>query len=179
MKVLKFGGTSVGSPERIEQLFPIITSQTADKHLVVLSAVSGTTNDLVALSELYAKKEDKAVQKHIDILYDKYKKFVKELFRTEHGTLEALAFIDNIFQLLYKFDSTNFTTKEERIILAQGEIISTTLFHLHLKEIGISSVLLSALDFMLIDKEGEPDVEYIREHLALLKWRNSLMKNYL
>ena len=89
-----------------------------------------------------------------------------------------MAFIDNIFQLLYKFDSTNFTTKEERIILAQGEIISTTLFHLHLKEIGISSVLLSALDFMLIDKEGEPDVEYIREH-ALLKWRNSLMKNYL
>lgn len=166
MKVLKFGGTSVGSPERIEQLFPIITSQTADKHLVVLSAVSGTTNDLVALSELYAKKEDKAVQKHIDILYDKYKKFVKELFRTEPRTLEALAFIDNIFQLLYKFDSTNFTTKEERIILAQGEIISTTLFHLHLKEIGISSVLLSALDFMLIDKEGEPDVEYIREHAS-------------
>ncbi|MCT4214257.1 aspartate kinase [Elizabethkingia anophelis] len=164
MKVLKFGGTSVGSPERIEQLLPIITSQTADKHLVVLSAVSGTTNDLVALSELYAKKEDKAVQKHIDILYDKYKKFVKELFRTEPGTLEALAFIDNIFQLLYKFDSANFTTKEERIILAQGEIISTTLFHLHLKEKGISSVLLSALDFMLIDKEGEPDVEYIREH---------------
>ena len=59
MKVLKFGGTSVGSPERIEQLFPIITSQTADKHLVVLSAVSGTTNDLVALSELYAKKKTK------------------------------------------------------------------------------------------------------------------------
>ncbi|OPC54968.1 aspartate kinase [Elizabethkingia bruuniana] len=164
MKVLKFGGTSVGSPERIEQLLPIIRSQAADKHLVVLSAVSGTTNDLVTLSELYAKKEDKAAQKHIDILYDKYKKFVKELFRTEPGTLEALAFIDNVFQLLYKFDSTNFTTTEERIILAQGEIISTTLFHLHLKEKGISSVLLSALDFMLIDKEGEPDVEYIREH---------------
>lgn len=166
MKVLKFGGTSVGSPERIEQLLPIITSQAADKHLVVLSAVSGTTNDLVALSELYAKKEDKAAQKHIDILYDKYKQFVKELFKTEPGTLEALAFIDSIFQLLYKFDSTYFTTKEERIILAQGEIISTTLFHLHLKEKGISSVLLSALDFMLIDKEGEPDVEYIREHAS-------------
>ncbi|MCT3906719.1 aspartate kinase [Elizabethkingia anophelis] len=164
MKVLKFGGTSVGSPERIEQLLPIIRSQTADKHLVVLSAVSGTTNDLVTLSELYAKKEDKAVQKHIDILYAKYKEFVKELFRTESGTLEALAFIDNVFQLLYNFDSANFTTKEERIILAQGEIISTTLFHLHLKEKGISSVLLSALDFMLIDKEGEPDVEYIREN---------------
>ncbi|AJW65139.1 Lysine-sensitive aspartokinase 3 [Elizabethkingia miricola] len=164
MKVLKFGGTSVGSPERIEQLLPIIRSQAADKHLVVLSAVSGTTNDLVTLSELYAKKEDKAAQKHIDILYDKYKKFVKELFRTEPGTLEALAFIDNVFQLLYKFDSTNFTTTEERIILAQGEIISTTLFYLHLKEKGISSVLLSALDFMLIDKEGEPDVEYIREY---------------
>jgi aspartate kinase len=97
MKVLKFGGTSVGSPERIEQLLPIIRSQAADKHLVVLSAVSGTTNDLVTLSELYAKKEDKAVQKHIDILYDKYKKFVKELFKTESGTLEALALLTMYF----------------------------------------------------------------------------------
>ena len=165
MKVLKFGGTSVGSPERIEQLLPIIKSQTADKHLVVLSAVSGTTNDLVALSDLYAKKENDAARKHIEFLHNKYKAFTNELFKTEEGKAEASIFIDQIFQLLYSFENTNFTSREERIILAQGEIISTTLFHLRLKEKGVSSVLLSALDFMLIDAENEPDVDYIREHL--------------
>lgn len=165
MKVLKFGGTSVGSPERIEQLLPIIKSQTADKHLVVLSAVSGTTNDLVALSDLYAKKENDAARKHIEFLHNKYKAFTNELFKTEEGKAEASIFIDQIFQLLYSFENTNFTSREERIILAQGEIISTTLFHLRLKEKGVSSVLLSALDFMLIDAENEPDIDYIREHL--------------
>lgn len=167
MKVLKFGGTSVGSPERIEQLLPIIKSQVANKHLVVLSAVSGTTNDLVKLSELYTKKESASARKHIDILYDKYKTFVQELFKTEQGILEALAFIDTIFELLYGFENTNFTATEERIILAQGEIISTTLFHLRLKEKGVSSVLLSALDFMLIDEENEPNVEYISTNAAV------------
>jgi len=164
MKVLKFGGTSVGSPERIEQLLPIIKSQTADKHLVVLSAVSGTTNDLVNLSELYSKKENNTARKHVDFLYNKYRIFTDELFKTPEGKAEAQSFIDQIFELLYSFENTDFTTREERIALAQGEIISTTLFHLHLKEKGISSVLLSSLDFMLIDHENEPDIDYIRQH---------------
>lgn len=163
MKVLKFGGTSVGSPERIENLLPIIQSQAANQHLVVLSAVSGTTNDLVILSELYAGKETENAKKHLDALYEKYKKFVADLFKTEAVTSEALAFINTIFELLYSFENSNFTATEERIILAQGEIISTTLFHLHLKETGVPSILLSALDFMLIDEENEPDIEYIRE----------------
>lgn len=167
MKVLKFGGTSVGTPERIKQLLPIIKSQTSDKHLVVLSAVSGTTNDLVTLSELYANKETEAARKHIETLYDKYKKFVTELFRTEQGILEASDFIDKIFDLFYQFKNKNFTSAEERCILAQGEIISTTLFHFHLKEKGIPSVLLAALDFMLIDEDNEPNIEYIKEHAAL------------
>ncbi len=164
MKVLKFGGTSVGSPQRIEQLLPIIKSQTSDKHLVVLSAVSGTTNDLVKIAELYANKN--SARKQIDSLYDKYKIFVNELFKTDEGISEALAFIDKIFELLYEFGYTNFTATEERIILAQGEIISTTLFHLRLKEKKVSSVLLPALDFMLIDEENEPNIEYISTRAA-------------
>jgi aspartate kinase len=163
MKVLKFGGTSVGSPERIEQLLPIIRSQAADKHLVVLSAVSGTTNDLVTVSELYEKNDVESAHKHINKLHDKYKTFVNELFKTEEGTSEALAFIDKIFDLFYQFKNKNFTSSAERVILAQGEIISTTLFHLHLKENKISSVLLSALDFMLIDADNEPNIDLIRE----------------
>ncbi|WP_326983263.1 aspartate kinase [Chryseobacterium sp. MYb264] len=167
MKVLKFGGTSVGSPERIEQLLPIIKSQTADKHLVVLSAVSGTTNDLVILSELYAGKDIEGAYRHIDALYEKYKVFVSQLFKTEEGVSEASLFIDKIFDLFYQFKNKNFTSDAERIILAQGEIISTTLFHLHLKEIEIPSTLLSALDFMLVDEEHEPDVDFIREQAGL------------
>lgn len=162
MKVLKFGGTSVGTPQRIEQLLPIIKSQTADKHLVVLSAVSGTTNDLLAVSDLYSKKENQSARNHIDQLYAKYREFVKELFKTELGVEEAQTFIDQIFELLYGFENTNFTSTEERIVLAQGEIMSTTLFHLYLKEKGISSALLSALDFMLIDQENEPDIDFIK-----------------
>lgn len=162
MKVLKFGGTSVGSPERMEQLLPIIKSQTADKHLVVLSAVSGTTNDLIKLSELYAQNDKDAARKHIELLYNRYTKFVKELFKTTDGHSEALFFIDEIFTLLKSFENADFTIKQERIIVAQGEIISTTLFHLRLKEKGISSTLLYALDFMMIDEENEPIIDYIK-----------------
>lgn len=167
MKVLKFGGTSVGSPERIEQLLPIIRSQASDKYLVVLSAVSGTTNELVKLSELYESKDIEAAYKHIDVLYEKYKKFVSELFKSEKGILEALAFIERIFDLFYQFKHKNFTPSAERIILAQGEIISTTLFHLYLQEKEVPSVLLSALDFMVIDEDKEPNIEEIRKQASI------------
>lgn len=142
MKVLKFGGTSVGSPERIEHLLSIIKSQVSDKHLVVLSAVSGTTNDLVKLSELYESKDIEGAYKHIDLLHQKYKIFVNELFKTEKGSQDALAFIDKIFDLFYQFKHKNFTSSAERIVLAQGEIISTTLFHLHLKEKNIFGTII-------------------------------------
>lgn len=167
MKVLKFGGTSVGSPERIEQLLPIIRSQESDKHLVVLSAVSGTTNDLVKLSEFYESKDIESAYKHIDGLYQKYIKFVNELFKTESGILEASTFIDKIFDLFYQFKHKNFNSSAERIILAQGEIISTTLFHLYLKEKEVSSVLLSALDFMVIDEDKEPNMNEIRKQVNI------------
>lgn len=164
MKVLKFGGTSVGSPERIEQLLPIIKSQSADKHLVVLSAVSGTTNDLVNISNLYANNQQELAHQQIDLLNKKYNQFISDLFKTNQALTQAQTFIESIFKLLYSFESLNFTSKEERIILAQGEIISTTLFHMHLTEEGVSSVLLSALDFMLIDTENEPNIDFIKEH---------------
>lgn len=167
MKVLKFGGTSVGSPERIERLLPIIKSQSADKHLVVLSAVSGTTNDLVTLSDYYSRKQNESARLHLDQLFDKYKVFIKELFKTDQGLLEASNFIEKIFGELYQLENVEFTSKEERVVLAQGEILSTTLFHLRLKEKGVRSVLLSALDFMLIDEEHEPVIDHIKVQASL------------
>ncbi|KZE76525.1 aspartate kinase [Myroides marinus] len=168
MKVLKFGGTSVGSPERMQQLLPIIHSQQSDRHLVVLSAVSGTTNALVGISEAYTNGKKEDAKKQIDNLYATYKTFIKQLFKTEDGLRMATEVIDHHFNLLESFSNDLFTSIEERIVLAQGELLSTTLFHFYLKEIGVSSVLLPALDFMRIDEEQEPNLEYIRTQASAL-----------
>ncbi|MEC4114297.1 aspartate kinase [Myroides pelagicus] len=167
MKVLKFGGTSVGSPERMEQLLPIIQSQPSDKHIVVLSAVSGTTNSLVEISEAYLKGQKEEARALIAILYSKYKTFIKELFKTEEGLSLGEEVITHHFTLLDDLGNDLFTAIEERIVLAQGELISTTLFHFFLKEQGVSSVLLRALDFMRIDEEHEPNLDYIRENITV------------
>ncbi|MDR0193986.1 MAG: aspartate kinase [Myroides sp.] len=168
MKVLKFGGTSVGSPERMQQLLPIIHSQQSNRHLVVLSAVSGTTNALVGISEAYTNGKKEDAKKQIDNLYATYKTFIKQLFKTEDGLRMATEVIDHHFNLLESFSNDLFTSIEERIVLAQGELLSTTLFHFYLKEIGVSSVLLPALDFMRIDEEQEPNLEYIRTQASAL-----------
>ncbi|MDM1372627.1 aspartate kinase [Myroides marinus] len=168
MKVLKFGGTSVGSPERMQQLLPIIHSQQSDRHLVVLSAVSGTTNALVGISEAYTNGKKEDAKKQIDNLYATYKTFIKQLFKTEDGLRMATEVIDHHFNLLESFSNDLFTSIEERIVLAQGELLSTSLFHFYLKEIGVSSVLLPALDFMRIDEEQEPNLEYIRTQASAL-----------
>ncbi|WP_025125866.1 aspartate kinase [Myroides odoratimimus] len=168
MKVLKFGGTSVGSPERMQQLLPIIHSQQSDRHLVVLSAVSGTTNALVGIAEAYTNGKKEDAKKQIDNLYATYKTFIKQLFKTGEGLRMATEVIDHHFNLLESFSNDLFTAIEERIALAQGELLSTTLFHFYLKEIGVSSVLLPALDFMRIDEEQEPNLDYIRTQASTL-----------
>lgn len=165
MKVLKFGGTSVGSPERMEQLLPIIKSQQSDKHLVVLSAISGTTNDLIAIAQSYLKEEKDKAREEIKILYSKYKTFIKQLFKTEEGLQTADEVIEHHFNLLDELGNDLFTSIEERIVLAQGELLSTTLFHVYLKEKGVPSVLLPALDFMRMDEENEPNIEYIQKQI--------------
>lgn len=165
MKVLKFGGTSVGSPERMEQLLPIIKSQVSDKHLVVLSAVSGTTNDLVSISALYEQGFKEEAKKKIEALYNEYNIFIKKLFKTEEGISLGKQVIDHHFELLLSLGNDLFTSVEERTVLAQGELLSTTLFYFYLKEKGVSAVLLSALDFMRMDEENEPNIVFIKENI--------------
>ncbi|MCW8811131.1 MAG: hypothetical protein OQK64_09265, partial [Ignavibacteriaceae bacterium] len=171
MKVLKFGGTSVGSAERIKEVARIIISDDRQSNLparqvVVLSAMSGTTNALIHIAEnLYAKKNDKA-NELIDQLAKKYKNVVKELFYTPDSINEGLELIDSHFNYIRSFTQDLFTIHEERAILAQGELISTALFHLYLQEQKIDSVLLPALNFMRIDTNGEPDNYYIKENLT-------------
>lgn len=165
MKVLKFGGTSVGSPERFEKLWPIIQSQKSDRQLVVLSAVAGTTNALVAIAARYAQGEVAQARQMIQQLLQSYQVFVDALFVTTDGKEKGHTLIQSHFTLLDELGNDLFTSVEERWVLAQGELLSTALFHQYLIEKGIASVLLPALDFMRISEDQEPDLPYIQQQL--------------
>jgi len=163
MKVLKFGGTSVGSPDRIKKLLDIINPK--ERQIVVLSAVSGTTNSLVEISQAYLAGDKPKAAELIAALKAKYDVFIKELFSTEQGLNNGKELIDYHFNLISSFANEHFTPVEEKIILAQGELISTTLYHFYLTEIAVPSKLLPALDFMKIDEDNEPVVDFITSHL--------------
>jgi len=164
MKVLKFGGTSVGSPERMKKLLDIIDP--AERQIVVLSAVSGTTNSLVEIGQAYLAGDKNKATGLISILKDKYEAFIKELFAKKEFLEQGKEVIDYHFSLLSNLANDLFTSIEDKIILAQGELLSTTLYHVYLKEIGLPSILLPALDFMKIDEDNEPEVDYLTEHIA-------------
>ena len=163
MKIMKFGGTSVGNPERMRALIPLIND--GERKIVVLSAMAGTTNSLVAITDLlFADKIDEASVKN-DELRSKYHKVVDELFETDEFRISGHELIDSHFEYIRNFTLRVFTKLQEKAILAQGELISTSLFHLLLRERKIKAVLLPALCFMRIDKDGEPDAFYIKENL--------------
>ncbi|MDB5131729.1 MAG: aspartate kinase [Mucilaginibacter sp.] len=166
MKVLKFGGTSVGSPERMKKLLDIIDP--VQRQIVVLSAVSGTTNNLVEIGEAYLAGNKEKAASLIAILKEKYEVFIKELFARREYLEQGKEVIDYHFGLLSNLANDLFTSIEEKVILAQGELLSTTLYHVYLKEIGVPSVLLPALDFMKTDEDNEPIVDYITEHVTPL-----------
>ncbi len=162
MKVLKFGGTSVGSAERMQALVSLINDGTPK--IVVLSAMSGTTNALVEIANsLYFKENDKA-KILIDTLELKYKDVIQQLYKSKDALNKGAELITSHFDYLRSFTIDLFTINEERAILAQGELLSTALFHYYLEELNIESVLLSALNFMRIDENEEPDMKYIKEN---------------
>lgn len=166
MRVLKFGGTSVGSPERMKRLLDIIDP--AQEQIVVLSAVSGTTNSLVEISDKLLKEDKQAGLALIQALHDKYKDFVNELLPAPEYVEQGVEVIDYHFDFLTNLANNIFTAIEEKVVLAQGELLSTTLYHIYLKSIGVPSVLLPALDFMKIDEDNEPVIPYATEHLQPL-----------
>lgn len=163
MKIMKFGGTSVGSAELMRALVKLI--QQPEPIIVVLSAMSGTTNKLVEISEKLHQHQKPAANKLIDDLHQTYKTVVAELYETEEGRKGAKEVVDAHFEYIRSFTRAIFTVHEERGILAQGELLSTAMFHLYLQEIGEPSVLLPALNFMRIDENEEPELDYISEQL--------------
>ena len=163
MKVLKFGGTSVGSAQRMKDVAKLITD--GEKNIVVLSAMSGTTNTLVEISDYLYKKNPEGANEIINNLEAKYKKHVDELFSTEEYKKKTLDFIREEFDFIRSYTKDLFTLFEEKVILAQGEIISTNMVTNYLLEQGINATLISALEYMRTDKNAEPDPIYIKEKL--------------
>jgi len=164
MKVLKFGGTSVGSAQRMKEVSNLILD--GQKKIVVLSAMSGTTNTLVEISDYLYKRNPDAANETINKLALKYEGVIDELYSTEQYKAKTNEIIEAHFDQIRNFTGNLFTLFEEKVVLAQGELLSTNMFTNYLLEKGVKAVLLPALEYMRVDKNGEPDTDYIKENLA-------------
>lgn len=164
MKIMKFGGTSVGRPERMAQVAQLITADN-EPTIVVLSALSGTTNALVKISESLAAFNRTAAKQQIEELEAHYNSFVTGLLHTEPCLQQARAIVQDHFEFLNIILKISFSEALNKDILAQGELLSTKLFSVYLQEQGIQHTLLPALEFMSIDSNDEPPVEVIRTKL--------------
>ena len=166
MKVLKFGGTSVGSAARMKEVAKLVTDD--GRNIVVLSAMSGTTNTLVEICNYLYKKNVDGAKEVVNQLESKYFEVISQLYSTEQAKDAATKEIKAIFAYIRSLSKDVFTLFEEKEILAQGELMSTNLMNIYLQEQGVDSVLLPALEFMKTDKNGEPDTNYIQGHLSAL-----------
>ena len=178
MKVMKFGGTSVGTPQRMKEVSQLIT-KSGEPTFVVLSAMSGTTNSLVEISDYLYKKNPDGAQEIINKLEQKYMGHVEELYSSEEAKKTTAAFLHEKFDYLRSFTKDTFTSFEEKIVVAQGEVLSTNMVVNYLKEQGIKTVLLDALDFMRTDKNAEPDMPYIKEHIKEVMEANQGYQIYI
>ena len=178
MKVMKFGGTSVGSPERMKGVASLVT-ESGEPTFIVLSAMSGTTNSLVEISDYLYKKNPEGANEVINNLEKKYMQHVEELYSTEEMKNTTREFLQGEFNYLRSFTKDLFTSFEEKSIVAQGEMMSTNMVVNYLKEQGVKAVLLSALDFMRTDKNAEPDPQYIKEKLSAIMEQNQGYQIYI
>ena len=178
MKVMKFGGTSVGSPERMKGVASLVT-ESGEPTFIVLSAMSGTTNSLVEISDYLYKKNPEGANEVINNLEKKYMQHVEELYSTDEMKQTTREFLQGEFNYLRSFTKDLFTSFEEKSIVAQGEMMSTNMVVNYLKEQGVKAVLLNALDFMRTDKNAEPDLQYIKEKLAAIMEENQGYQIYI
>ena len=163
MKVMKFGGTSVGSAQRMKNVAELICRSGCN--IVVLSAMSGTTNSLVEISDYLFNRNTDGARETIERLVAKYRGVIEELYTTAEARDKAQQYADGVFAYIKTFTKQLFTQVESKIIIGQGELLSTTLMTLYLHEKGVAAELLPALEFMKIDALGEPDIDYIRAKL--------------
>jgi len=178
MKVMKFGGTSVGTPARMKEVTKLIT-KSGEPVFVVLSAMAGTTNSLVEISNYLYKKNPEGANEVINNLERKYIKHIDELYSTDEMKSKTKDFLVTEMNYLRSFTKELFTSFEEKSIVAQGELMSTSMVVNYMQEQGINAVLLNALDFMRTDKNSEPDPTYIREKLTAVMEKNEGKQVYV
>jgi aspartate kinase len=176
MKVMKFGGTSVGKPQRMHQVAQLVLND-AEPKIVVLSAVSGTTNTLVEISSYLSKSDRNSAKRKIDDLESEYNLFVKELVHTEEAIATAGSIIKEHFEFLNIILKISYSEALNKDILAQGELLSTKLFSIYLQQQGVPHILLPALDFMTIDINDDPQIGNIKVKLLqqLQKHKNETL----
>jgi len=167
MKIMKFGGTSVGKQERMHQVSQLITKDQESK-IVVLSALSGTTNALVEISNSLASFDRVAAKQKIDTIEAHYRNFVLDLVHQDQNRAKANAIVSEHFEFLNIILRISFSEALNKDILAQGELMSTKLFSVYLDELGIDHLLLPALEFMTIDANEEPNLPVIRTKLSAI-----------
>lgn len=171
MKIIKFGGTSVGQPQRMHQVARLVSAGTEAK-IVVLSALSGTTNVLVEISLLLANKQGEAAEKAIDGLNSHYQQFISGLLHDAEAVSEANSMAASHFSFMKSLLKKEYTENLGKELLSQGELLSTKLFYAYLREQKIACVLISALDFMFIDEDKEPVLDKIKQGLHEIIARN-------
>ena len=175
---MKFGGTSVGTPQRMKEVTQLVI-KSGEPVFVVLSAMSGTTNSLVEISDYLYKKNADGANEVINHLEAKYMRHVEELYTKDDVKKATCEFLKDEFNYLRSFTKEIFTSFEEKTIVAQGEMMSTNMVVNYMKEQGIKAVLLNALDFMRTDKNAEPDPVYIKEKLKAVMAENEGYQVYV
>jgi aspartate kinase len=178
MKIMKFGGTSVGKPERMHHIVSLVTKET-EPTIVVLSALSGTTNALVEIGDNIAKGDRNAAKQNIDKLEAHYQDFIGKLVSKPEAFAKAKSIIGEHFEFLNIILKISFSEALSKDILAQGELLSTKLFCVYLEEQGIPHALLPALEFMSIDSNDEPQISSIKNKLSQLLQQHAYIKLFI
>ena len=181
MKILKFGGTSVGSSENIQKVAKIVAEIDGPK-IVVLSAMSQTTNVLHQICDLIGASQFEEAKETVAMLLERYQGVVKDLYNSPQYHKKATAFIEERFDFVSSYiheASVTVLSDTEKIIVAQGEILSTNLFSLYLEEASVAASYLSAFDFMRIDEAGEPDSSHLTNSLGAILDANPQTELYI
>lgn len=165
MKVLKFGGTSVGSPERMRDVADLVVADGQPK-IVVLSAMSKTTNALLEISDYLQRRNRESANDLISRLHNTYLGHIDKLHASEESRQATRKAIDTHFDYIRSFTKDVFTPHEEKAVVAQGELLSTRMFLNLLRERGVKAEMIPALDYMRLDANGEPDLDAIRQRLS-------------
>lgn len=177
MKVMKFGGTSVGTPQRIKDVCRLVND--GEPKIVVLSALSGTTNALISVNDDYYNGHRESALQKIEDLEKIYIQHANNLFNTKEHKKATLEFFEQTFDFIRSFANSSFSMTEAKMVIGQGELLSTNMVIHYMKEQGMSATLIPALDFMRTGKDNTPDEEYIKNGLNILLSENPGFQIYL